>query len=76
MVVALVLVTSVLLQFTAAFFALRLIQVTGKRISWALIAVVVFCMGARRCIILSRLLSGDLVHQLDIFCLNRSLLMN
>ena len=76
MEVALVLVASVLLQFTAAFFALRLIQVTRKHVSWALIVVAIFLMGARRCITLSRLLSGDLVHQLDVFYLNCSRLVN
>jgi len=45
MEVALVLVASVLLQFTAAFFALRLIQVAGKHISGTLITVATCSLG-------------------------------
>ncbi len=42
------LATSILLQFTAAVLALRLIRTTGWRVAWTLIAVAIFLMGIRR----------------------------
>ena len=59
MVVELVLVASVLLQFAAGFFAIRLIRITGKRQAWAWIVVAVLLMVVRRTITLYGLLIGD-----------------
>ena len=50
---------AVVLQLTAAFFALRLIRVTGGRVSWALIAGAFCVMAFRRSFSLWRLVSGD-----------------
>jgi len=60
-----ILAISVLLQFTAAFLALRLIRITGKRIAWILIATGISFMAMRRSITLSHLLSGDVTHPPD-----------
>jgi len=62
----LVLGVSILFQFAAAFSALRLIRVTGKRTAWALIATAVSLMAIRRCITLFRLLTGDLSRPPDL----------
>ncbi len=51
--------TAVLLQLAAAFFALRLIRVTGGRASWALIAGALCIMALRRSLSLWRVVSGD-----------------
>ncbi len=61
-----VLATSILLQLAAAFLALRLIRITGRRTAWVLIAVAIFLMGARRCITMFRLLSGELAYPPDL----------
>jgi signal transduction histidine kinase len=50
MLAELVLSVSALLQFTAAFCALRLIKVTGKQYSWILISSALFLMGVRQLI--------------------------
>ncbi len=60
-----VLVISILLQFIAAFLALRLIGVTGKRKAWVLMAIALFLMGVRRCLTLFRLMAGDLPYPPD-----------
>ncbi len=52
MSVTVILVISILLQFTTAFLALRLIRVTGRRTAWVLIAAALFLMAIRRCITL------------------------
>lgn len=39
---------SVLLQFTAAFLAFRLIRITGKSFGWTAISAAIVLMGARR----------------------------
>jgi len=59
-----VLAISVLLQFTAAFLALRLIQITRGRIAWILIATAISLMAIRRSITLIHLVSGE-VHPPD-----------
>jgi len=61
-----VLVVSILLQLAAAFLAVRLIRVTGRRTAWALIAASVTLMALRRGVALVRLISGDLSHPLDL----------
>ena len=50
---------SVLLQIAAAFFAFRLIRVTGFRIAWVLIALAFCVMAIRRIIALAQLLAGE-----------------
>jgi signal transduction histidine kinase/ActR/RegA family two-component response regulator len=57
---------SVLLQFFAAFMALRLIPVTGTRIAWVLVASALFMMGVRRSISFYRLVTGDGTHLPDV----------
>jgi PAS domain S-box-containing protein len=50
--ITIILVVSILLQFAAAFWALRLIWVTGRRTAWALIAAAILLMAIRRCVTL------------------------
>jgi PAS domain S-box-containing protein len=50
--VTIILVISILLQFAAAFLALRLIRITGRRAAWVLIATALLLMAVRRCITL------------------------
>jgi light-regulated signal transduction histidine kinase (bacteriophytochrome) len=50
---------SALLQFAAAFFAFRLIRVTGFRIAWVLIASAFCIMGIRRVIVLAELVGRE-----------------
>jgi light-regulated signal transduction histidine kinase (bacteriophytochrome) len=58
---------SALVQISAAFFALRLIRITGRRTAWVLIAVA-FCLAAlRRLISLSWILSGGSTHPEDLW---------
>ena len=49
---SLILALSVVLQFVAAFLALRLIPLTGRRRAWIMISAALFFMGARRCMTL------------------------
>lgn len=63
--VKLILAISVLLQFSAAFLALRLIRLTGRRTAWLLIATAVSLMAIRRSITLSGLFSRDLSRPPD-----------
>jgi anti-anti-sigma regulatory factor len=50
MLTTLVLSVSLLFQFMAAFFALRLVRVTGKMYCWILISAALFLMAVRRLI--------------------------
>jgi PAS domain S-box-containing protein len=50
--VTFILVISILIQFAAAFLALRLIWITGRRAAWVLIATALLFMAIRRCITL------------------------
>lgn len=63
--VMLILTTSVALQFVAAFLALRLIRITGRRTGWVMIAVAVSLMALRRCITLFGFLFGNRVPAPD-----------
>jgi PAS domain S-box-containing protein len=56
---------SVLLQFTAAALALRLIKVSGGRTAWWVIAAAISLMAVRRGVVLWRLLADNLGHRLD-----------
>jgi light-regulated signal transduction histidine kinase (bacteriophytochrome) len=58
---------SALVQFSAAFFALRLIRVTGGRTAWALIAAAFCFMALRRTITLVSILSGGLPQPQDLW---------
>ena len=54
-----VLIVSLALQFVAAFFALRLIKVTGKSLAWVLIAAAIALMALRRSIsLVDTIMSG------------------
>lgn len=55
----LVLAISIILQFAAAFFAIRLVPITGRRTAWVLIATAILFMAIRRCITLINLISED-----------------
>jgi len=57
-------VLAVVLQLTAAFFALKLIRVTGKGISWILISTAFCLMAIRRLVSFIELLAGTL-HSVD-----------
>ena len=63
---ALILSLSIVLQFTAAVLAWRLISVTGRRGAWILIALALAFMGVRRCITFYRVMSGDLTLPADL----------
>jgi len=62
----LVLLISILLQFAAAFLALRLIWITGRYKAWVFITAAFFLQAIRRCIPLYHSLSGDLSHPADL----------
>lgn len=64
--VTIVLAISILLQLTAAFLALRLIQITGRWQAWTLIAAAIFLMTVRRSITFYRLISGSLTYRPDL----------
>jgi len=57
-----ILALSILVQLTAAFFALRLIRVTGVRTAWVLIAAAFCFMALRRLISHYWLISGRMTH--------------
>jgi PAS domain S-box-containing protein len=44
-----IIIISILLQFAAAFLAVRLVWITKKTISWLFIAAAIFLMALRRC---------------------------
>lgn len=60
-----ILILSILLQFTAAFLALRLIWTTGKTPAWVLIALAMCLMAVRRCITFYQLLYWEASTPLD-----------
>ena len=66
MAVAAVLSICVLLQFSAAYLALRLLRITGKSSAWVFMAAAIILMGVRPSITLWRLLRGDLSHPPDL----------
>lgn len=61
-----ILILSILLQATAAIYALRLIKLTNRKIVWMLIATAISLMTVRRIITLHRLIFGGLEQQPDI----------
>ncbi|MBA4373648.1 MAG: hypothetical protein C0402_12410 [Thermodesulfovibrio sp.] len=66
MIVGIVTAISALLQFAAAFVALKLIKVTGKRYSWGLISLAIFLMAIRRSISLYQYISTRHLEPLDV----------
>jgi signal transduction histidine kinase len=66
LVVVFIFAISALLQFAAAFFALRLIRVTGFRLAWVLIAAALCAMAVRRVVLLRFLLAGQPLHPGDL----------
>jgi len=56
--ITIILSLSILLQFSAAFYALWLIRITGLRSSWIFISFALILMGTRRCVPLYHLLNG------------------
>ncbi len=50
---------AVLVQLTAAFYALRLIRVTGWSRAWVLVSAGFSIMAVRRCISVARIFAGD-----------------
>ena len=57
---------SVIFQFTTVFIAVRLIKVTGWRISWTLISLAIFFMSVRRSVSLFWLITGNPSHKPDL----------
>jgi hypothetical protein len=57
---------SVLFQFVAALFALRLIPITGKKTAWLLVAVAISLMTVRRFESLLRLVADQAPTSLDV----------
>ncbi len=73
-----ILLVSILLQYTAAFMAFRLIRISGWQIAWGLIASGLLLMGIRRTISFVNLLShGDFEpnHSAELVALTISALM-
>jgi two-component system, NtrC family, sensor kinase len=66
MTTTLVLVTSLVLQLTAAGLAFRLIRITGRRYAWILVASAILLMAVRRTVSLHRILAGDMMHPPDL----------
>jgi PAS domain S-box-containing protein len=65
MIAIVILITSILIQFIAAFLALRLVWVIKKTPAWAIIALAICLMALRRCITFYHLLFGESPIPLD-----------
>jgi two-component system, NtrC family, sensor kinase len=65
MVAIVILITSVLIQFIAAFLALRLVWITKKTPAWVIISFAFCLMALRRCIVFFQLLFGESPTPLD-----------
>jgi predicted ATPase len=59
--IKLVLAISILLQIMATVLALRLIKITGRNISWILVAVAISLMAIRRSVTLFHMFAGERV---------------
>ena len=66
MMLPVVLWISILVQFAAAYFALRLIGVTHRLFGWILIATAISLMAGRKLIVFFHWYFGDLAHPPDI----------
>ena len=60
-----ILIASILLQFLAAFLALRLVWVTKKTPAWVLIAAAICLMALRRCLTFFQMVSWEAPTHLD-----------
>ena len=63
---AVVLALSIAIQVAAAIMAIRLIDITGRRLAWILISVALALMAVRRMLPLSHLITGDLSSPPDL----------
>lgn len=63
MMIIAIIVLAVILQFTAAVLALRLIRITGKSVGWIAISTAIFFMGLRRLISLYDII---ILHQMPL----------
>ena len=61
-----IIVFSILFQFATVFWSLRLIGITGGRISWILIAIATFLMAVRRCLTLYYVIGGAPLAEIDL----------
>jgi len=61
-----ILALSIIIQAVAAVIAFRLINITGRRLAWILIAVALTLMAVRRIIPLYRLVTGDMTAPPDL----------
>ena len=66
MIGGIIIFVSALLQFAAAFVALRLMNVTGKAISWGLISLAIFLMAIRRSISFVKLIQTKQIPPIDL----------
>ena len=57
-----ILIISILIQFTAAALALRLVWITKQIKAWALISGAIFLMALRRCFTLARMDNPRIFH--------------
>ena len=57
---------SAIIQFVAAVVAIRLINITGKRMTWILISLALALMAIRRFVLLYRLSTGEISFTPDI----------
>ena len=76
MVILSMLGISIVLQLVAAFLALRLIALTGKRLAWILIAAAVLFMAIRRLITLYQILAGFPTQPFDLLEESATLLIS
>ncbi len=67
MEIQIILATSVILQFVAAFLSLRMIPLTGKRRAWILISVAVAFMAIRRAVSFAGYSSGSTPAPADVW---------
>ncbi|MFA6310145.1 MAG: PAS domain S-box protein, partial [Sterolibacterium sp.] len=65
--VSTILIVSLVLQFVAVFFALRLIKVTGKSLAWGLIAAAISLMALRRGISLLEIFGSGQAARPDLY---------
>ena len=67
MLLSSILLTSLILQFIAVCFALRLIRVSGKTLAWSLIAAAITLMGLRSGLRLEQVFDADSAKQPNLF---------
>lgn len=61
-----ILVFSVLIQFAAAFFAFRLVWITGRRAAWSLISIAILLMAIRRSVTLYNAVISETPYPLEL----------